>query len=112
MTPNVKFQGTDGIRGLVVDEVDPRAMGVDACTAFLENGVITPRFIEHYVFEAGAWLLERASERLISPAVVVLAWDPRDEGGELSSACARGLLRSGAHVLSTGVMPTDRQVGQ
>ena len=99
-----KFQGTDGVRGLVVDEDHPQAAGVEARAAFLENGVLTARFIEHYVFEAGAWLLERASEQLISPTAVVLAWDPRD-AGELSAACVSGLLRAGAHVLSLGVMP-------
>ncbi|MCY4384144.1 MAG: hypothetical protein OXE44_13445 [Nitrospinae bacterium] len=104
--PNAKFQGTDGVRGLVVDEDHPQASGHDARAAFVENGVLTPRFIEHYVFEAGKWLLERASEQLISPTAVVLAWDPRDTGGELSAACVNGLLRAGAHALSLGVMPT------
>lgn len=103
--PNEKFQGTDGVRGLAADEDHPQAAGVDPRAAFVENGVLTPRFIEHYVFEAGAWLLERASEQLISPAAVILAWDPRDVGGDFSSACVNGLLRAGAHVLSLGVMP-------
>ena len=104
--PNAKFQGTDGVRGLAADEDHPQASGLDGRTAFLENGVLTPRFVEHYVFEAGAWLLERASEQLISPAAVVLAWDPRDAAGEFTAACVNGLLRAGAHVLSLGVMPT------
>ena len=104
--PNAKFQGTDGVRGLVVDEDHPLALGHDARAAFVENGALAPRFIEHYVFEAGKWLLERASEQLISPTAVVLAWDPRDTGGELSAACVNGLLRAGAHALSLGVMPT------
>ncbi len=104
--PNAKFQGTDGVRGLAVDEQHPQAVGVDPRAAYLENGVLTPRFIEHYVFEAGKWLLERASEGLISPTAVALAWDPRDVEGELSAACVNGLLRAGAHVLSLGVMPT------
>ena len=103
--PNAKFQGTDGVRGLVVDEDHPQAAGVEARAAFLENGVLTARFIEHYVFEAGAWLLERASEQLISPTAVVLAWDPRDAEElsaalrERSSACgrARALARRNAH---------------
>ena len=103
--PNAKFQGTDGVRGLAAGEDHPQASGRDPRAAFVEHGVLTPRFVEHYVFEAGAWLLERASEQLISPAAVVLAWDPRDVGGELTSACVNGLLRSGAHVLSLGVMP-------
>ena len=103
--PKARFQGTDGVRGLAADEDHPQAAGVDPRAAFVENGVLTPRFIEHYVFEAGAWLLERASEGLISPAAVVLAWDPRDAGGELSAACVNGLLRAGAHLLSLGVMP-------
>ncbi len=104
--PKAALQGTDGVRGLVVDESHPRAAGADARAAFAESGVITPAFIAHYVFEAGVWLLERASERLISPTAVVLAWDPRDESGELSSACADALARAGAHVLVTGVLPT------
>ena len=104
--PNAKFQGTDGVRGLAVDEDHPQAAGVDPRAAFVENGVLTPRFVEYYVFEAGSWLLERASEKLISPAAVVLAWDPRDVEGELSSACVNALLRAGAHALSLGVMPT------
>lgn len=104
--PVVKLQGTDGVRGLVADARHPRAVGADPRAAFAEHGVITPEFIEAYVFEAGRWLLERASERLISPAAVVLAWDPRDEGGALSAACVDALVRSGAHVLSAGVMPT------
>ncbi len=103
---NTRFQGTDGVRGLVVAEDHPRAMGVEARAAFVESGVLTPRFVEHYVFEAGRWLLERASEQLVSPAAVALAWDPRDESGELCAACARGLSRAGAHVLSLGVIPT------
>ncbi|MCY3822562.1 MAG: hypothetical protein OXG62_01690 [Nitrospinae bacterium] len=103
--PNAKFQGTDGVRGLAADEDHPQAAGVDPRAAFVENGVLTPRFVEHYVFEAGAWLLERASENLISPTAVVLAWDPRDVGGELTAACVNGLLRAGAHLLSLGVMP-------
>ena len=103
--PNAKFQGTDGVRGLAVDEDHPQASGRDPRAAFVEHGVLTPRFVEHYVFEAGKWLLERASEQLISPAAVVLAWDPRDVSGELSAACVNGLLRAGAHVLSLGVMP-------
>lgn len=103
---NAKFQGTDGVRGLAVDEEHPQAAGVDPRAAFVEHGVLTPRFVEHYVFEAGAWLLERASEQIISPAAVVLAWDPRDVAGELSAACVNGLLRAGAHVLLLGVMPT------
>ena len=104
--PKATLQGTDGVRGLVVDASHPQAAGMDPRAAFAEKGVITPAFIARYVFEAGAWLLERASERLISPAAVVLAWDPRDESGELSAACADALARAGAHVLSTGVMPT------
>ena len=104
--PNAKFQGTDGVRGLAADEDHPQAAGVDGRAAFLEHGILTPRFVEHYVFEAGAWLLERASEQLISPAAVVLAWDPRDVAGEFTSACVNGLLRAGAHALSLGVMPT------
>lgn len=103
--PNAKFQGTDGVRGLAASEDHPQASGRDPRAAFEAHGVLTPRFVEHYVFEAGAWLLERASERLISPAAVVLAWDPRDVGGDFSSACVNGLLRAGAHVLSLGVMP-------
>ncbi|MYA97904.1 MAG: hypothetical protein F4X91_16030 [Nitrospinae bacterium] len=103
--PNAKFQGTDGVRGLAAGEDHPQASGSDPRTVFVENGVLTPRFVEHYVFEAGKWLLERASEKLISPAAVVLAWDPRDVGGDFSSACVNGLLRADAHVLSLGVMP-------
>lgn len=103
--PKARFQGTDGVRGLAADEDHPQAAGVDPRAAFVENGVLTPRFIEHYVFEAGKWFLERASEGLISPTAVVLAWDPRDAGGELSAACVNGLLRAGAHLLSLGVMP-------
>ena len=104
--PNAKFQGTDGVRGLAADEDHPQAAGVDGRTAFLEYGILTPRFVEHYVFEAGAWFLERASEQLISPTAVVLAWDPRDVAGEFTAACVNGLLRAGAHALSLGVMPT------
>ena len=103
--PDEKFQGTDGVRGFAVGEDHPLASGRDPRAAFLENGVLTPRFIEHYVYEAGAWLLERAPEQLISPTAVVLAWDPRDVEGELTAACVNGLLRAGAHVLSLGVMP-------
>ncbi len=103
---NAKFQGTDGVRGLAVDEEHPQATGIEARTAFVQQGVLTPRFVEHYVFEAGKWLLERASEQLVSPAAVVLAWDPRDVEGEHIAACVNGLLRTGAHVLSLGVMPT------
>lgn len=104
--PNAKFQGTDGVRGRAADEDHPQASGRDARTVFVESGVLTPRFIEHYAYEAGVWLLERASENLISPTAVVLAWDPRDVGGDFSAACVNGLLRAGAHVLSLGVMPT------
>ena len=104
--PNAKFQGTDGVRGITNGGDHPQAAGVDPRAVFVEHGILTPRFVEHYVFEAGAWLLERASEQLISPAAVVLAWDPRDVEGELSAACMNGLLRAGAHVLSLGVMPT------
>ena len=102
---NAKFQGTDGVRGLATGEDHPQASGRDPRAVFVENGVLTPRFVEHYVFETGAWLLERASESLISPSAVVLAWDPRDAGGDFSSACVNGLLRAGAHLLSLGVMP-------
>lgn len=104
--PNAKFQGTDGVRGLAADEDHPQAAGVDGRMAFLAHGILTPRFIEHYAYEAGAWLLERASEQLISPTAVVLAWDPRDVAGEFTAACVNGLLRAGAHALSLGVMPT------
>ena len=104
--PNAKFQGTDGVRGLAADEDHPQAAGVDPRAAFLEHGILTPRFIEHYAYEAGVWLLERASEQLISPTAVVLAWDPRDVAGEFTAACVNGLLRAGAHALSLGVMPT------
>ena len=104
--PNRKFQGTDGVRGRTRDAGHPQALNRDARTVFMEDGILTPRFVEHYVFEAGTWLLERAAEPLISPAAVVLAWDPRDVEGELSAACVNGLLRAGAHVLSLGVMPT------
>ena len=105
--PNAKFQGTDGVRGLAVDGDHPQALGVDARAAFVEHGVLTPRFIEHYVFEAGCRLLERASERLISPVAVVLAWDPRDESGGIPPPRAWALFCArGAHVLSLGVMPT------
>lgn len=104
--PNAKFQGTDGVRGRAADEDHPQASDRDARTVFVESGVLTPRFIEHYAYEAGVWLLERASENLISPTAVVLAWDPRDSGGDFSAACVNGLLRAGAHVLSLGVMPT------
>ena len=103
--PNAKFQGTDGVRGRTADEDHPQAAGVDPRAAFVESGILTPRFIEHYAYEAGVWLLERASEQLISPTAVALAWDPRDAGGDFSAACVTGLLRAGVHVLSLGVMP-------
>ncbi len=104
--PEPRFQGTDGVRGLAVAADHPLARGMDARRAYLERGLLTERFAEHYVYAAAGWLLEKAPEGLISPGAVVLAWDPRDAGGRFAGAALRGLLRTGAHALAVGVLPT------
>ncbi|MEE9275061.1 MAG: hypothetical protein V3V62_07120, partial [bacterium] len=93
------------MRGLAVGADHPLARGMDPRRAYLERGLFGESFAEHYAFAAGGWLLERAPGDLISPEAVVFAWDPRDVEGRFAGACLRGLLRTGAHVLATGILP-------
>ncbi|MEK6710308.1 MAG: hypothetical protein AABZ64_06995 [Nitrospinota bacterium] len=102
-----RLQGTDGVRGLAAGADHPLLRGeADARRAFLERGLFTEPFAEHYAFAASGWLTERAGEDLLSPGAVLVAWDPRDAAGGFAGAVLRGALRSGAHVLAAGVLPT------
>lgn len=102
-----RLQGTDGVRGLAASPDHPLLQGVaDTRRAYSERGLFTETFAEHYAFAASGWLLERASQALLSPAAVLLAWDPRDAEGQFVGAALRGILRTGASVLAAGVLPT------
>ncbi|MEE9256446.1 MAG: hypothetical protein V3V56_04680, partial [bacterium] len=101
-----RLQGTDGVRGLAVSGDHPLAEGMDPIRAYSERGLLTERFAELYAYAASRWLLERAPEGLISPGAIVVAWDPRDEEGRFYQALTRGVVRSGAHALVTGILPT------
>lgn len=100
------LQGTDGVRGLIAASDHPLLQNIDPRSAYAERGLFSEAFAEQYACAAARWLLENAAEDLISPGAIVFAWDPRDTGGLLAGACLRGLLRTGAHVISAGVFPT------
>ena len=103
----LRLQGTDGVRGLAVNPDHPLLRGMaDARWAYVERGLFSEPFAEHYAFAASDWLLERAGEELLSPVAVLLAWDPRDAEGRFAGAVLRGILRSGASALAAGVLPT------
>ncbi len=82
------------------------AQGVDPRRAYTDRGLLTEEFAEHYAFTAARWLLEQATDELISPGALVVAWDPRDVEGRFAGAIMRGVLRSGAHMLAVGMLPT------
>ncbi|MDP6365059.1 MAG: hypothetical protein QF787_02765 [Nitrospinota bacterium] len=101
-----RLQGTDGVRGLAAAADHPLASGMDPRKAYLERGVFTEEFAELYAFAAAKWLLESASEGIISPNAIVVAWDPRDTEGRFYGAIVRAVVRAGARALVTGVLPT------
>ncbi|MEE9256770.1 MAG: hypothetical protein V3V56_06350 [bacterium] len=79
---------------------------MDPRQAYVERGVLTGEFAEHYAFSAACWLLERATEEFISPRAIVVAWDPRDVDGRFAGAVMRGVLRARALLLVAGMFPT------
>ncbi len=79
---------------------------MDPRLAYLERGVLTEEFAELYAFAAARWLLGRATEKIISPRAIVVAWDPRDIDGRFAGAIMRGVQRSGALMLAAGMLPT------
>ena len=103
---NNRLQGTDGVRGFVYLESDSLEDPKGHQELFAKKGYLTERFIEHYVFACSRFLLERSSEKLISPLAIVFAMDPRDEQGIFYAAAMRGLQKSNAHILSLSIAPT------
>jgi len=104
--PGQRLQGTDGVRGLVVPSNHPLAEGLDSRRAYIECGVLTEVFAEHYAFAASRWILENAPEDIISPDAIVIAWDPRDIDGRYYGAVTRAVVRAGGVALVTGILPT------
>ncbi|MHC4958435.1 MAG: hypothetical protein ACYTGN_08655 [Planctomycetota bacterium] len=89
-----RLQGTDGIRRPVARAVD----GKTPQQAFLENGVITPEFMELYAY---AYV-----SGLDAPGEVVVGWDPRDPDGVFTGSVVRGVRRAGATAVVVGICPT------
>tara|TARA_B100000029_G_scaffold152806_2_gene147949 strand:- start:19979 stop:21901 length:1923 start_codon:yes stop_codon:yes gene_type:complete len=102
----LRLQGTDGVRGFVFTEGDTLNNPKGHQELFFEKGYLTERFIEHYVFACSRFLLEKSSEKLISPTAIVFAMDPRDRNGSFYAAAMRGLQKSNAHILSLSIAPT------
>ena len=104
--PTLRLQGTDGVRGFVFREEDSLNNLKGHQELFIEKGYLTERFIEHYVFACSRFLIEKSSEKLISPSAIVFAMDPRDRNGIFYNAAMRGLQKSNAHILSLSIAPT------
>ena len=104
MSSDVRLQGTDGVRGLVLPSDHETVRSLSPQQAFLDKGVITEQFVELYSYcvvrcMLGWGEMEQGGE-------VVIGRDPRDEKGTLAGAAVRGVLKAGAGALTTGVSPT------
>tara|TARA_B100000686_G_scaffold351340_1_gene449878 strand:+ start:2784 stop:4844 length:2061 start_codon:yes stop_codon:yes gene_type:complete len=98
LVPN-RLQGTDGIRSearraFSDDKGSPQEI-------FLEQQIITDRFMELYAY---AWAHEL--KQLHKSGVIVVGWDPRDLDGTFSEAVIRGVRKAGISVWVAGVIPT------
>ncbi|MED5578524.1 MAG: hypothetical protein VX794_00660 [Nitrospinota bacterium] len=103
---SIRLQGTDGIRGFIFSESDSPKNPNAYQELFIKKGYLTEKFIEHYVFACSRFLLERSSEKLISPSAIVFAMDPRDENGAFYTSAMKGLQKSNASILSLSIAPT------
>ncbi|OQY27700.1 MAG: hypothetical protein B6244_09865 [Candidatus Cloacimonetes bacterium 4572_55] len=98
----IRLQGTDGIRA-VVHTISENRGNSSPVRRFLQEGKLTPEFVELYGFAFAKYIQRIRSPRELS---VVVGWDPRDPQKILSDAMIRGLQKAGATVLSIGIVPT------
>jgi phosphoglucosamine mutase len=83
-----RYFGTDGIRGVVGDD-------------------LTPELVEKIGRAATLWARNAAkSERGSDPGQVLIGRDTRASGPELEEALARGIVSAGGTALLAGVLPT------
>ncbi len=94
-----RLQGTDGVRGVMARDTDPRLEGLDPIAAFWTKGLFTPAFVTRYCF---AFAREAAGPS----EEVVLGWDPRDRGGDFIEAAVRGIRGAGRRAVLLGMAPT------
>jgi phosphomannomutase len=97
-----RLQGTDGVRGMVVDAADPRIQN-DPVAAFREQSLLSPQFVRIYGRAFVEFLKSNAG--MASPQVAV-GYDPRDTGRVLIEAFMQGIVEGGGDVLDIGVLPT------
>lgn len=100
----IRLQGTDGVRGVVAADDDPRIAGLSPSQAFLSLGLLTPAFVETYC-RAFVEFLRRA-ELLPATPVIALGRDPRDRERIITDAAIRGLRAAGVTVHDVGILPT------
>ena len=86
--PRRRYFGTDGIRGVVGDD-------------------LTPELVERIGRAATLWAQNAAkSEKGSDPMHVLIGRDTRSSGPELEEALARGIVSAGGTALLAGVLPT------
>ena len=101
---NFRLQGTDGIRREVRLSSHPSLKGKTPLQAFLEDGVITDRFMEQYAYAHVLSLIK--TRQLRRGDSLVVGWDPRDVKGKFNGAVVRGIRKAGVHARVLGVVPT------
>jgi phosphomannomutase len=97
------LQGTDGVRGKINYERTDNPIGL-----FLKNEVITPQFIEQYIYGSSLALINSGIVQKDGGAI--LSFDGRDESGLLTISAIKGIIRAGLRPVLisdfTGGVPT------
>ena len=99
----IKLQGTDGIRGRIVNETGTKHRAFER---FLQEGILTPGFFGLNAEAYGRYL--QSSGGLATGDTVVVGEDGRDKltDGKVVPAVIRGLNAVGCRVLDAGIIPT------
>ncbi|AEC02691.1 Phosphoglucosamine mutase [Parasphaerochaeta coccoides DSM 17374] len=97
-----KFQGTDGVRGLISHE---QVSSRKAIQRYIQNRIISPEFLRLYAFSLGG-IMDMSSMASINE--IMFAEDGRDYygGGYLKKAVMTGLREAGFNVIDIGIVPT------
>ena len=99
-----RLQGTDGIRGTVAAQDDPRLAGISAIEAYLRHRLISPALVELYCYAFVRELIETGLSR--EGDDFVIGFDPRDGDRRLVRAAVEGVAKAGGVPVNIGVMPT------
>ncbi|MBL0691546.1 MAG: hypothetical protein JJV97_04375 [SAR324 cluster bacterium] len=101
-----RIQGTDGVRGKMVFNTK------NPLYDLIHKRLISPQFIEFYVYSWGRLLIEESSsngikEGEVSPKnEIIIAQDPRDKSDAFLKAAISGINKAGLKVVYIGHLPT------